>query len=106
MCKEGLESMGYQVDLFFSSLDALDFFRKNHDQIDLVVTDQTMPDKTGFELAKEMIAIKKTIPIILCSGYAGTISKLKIEAVGIKKFIMKPITIQVLSKQIQQILKK
>jgi CheY-like chemotaxis protein len=104
MCKEGFESLGYQVDMFFSSLDALAYFKNHHQQIDFVVTDQTMPGKTGFELAREMLAIKADIPIILCSGYTGTISKAKIEATGIKGFVMKPFTVEDLSKKIQHLL--
>ena len=105
MCKEGFELLGYEVELFFSSLEALDFFKENYHTIDLVVTDQTMPGKTGFELAEEMLAIKKDIPVILCSGYAGTISKMKIKQAGIKSFVMKPVTVEELLKQIQQLLK-
>ena len=29
MCRDGFESIGYKVDKFFSSVEALDFFRKN-----------------------------------------------------------------------------
>ena len=105
MCKDGFETMGYKVDMFSSSLEALEFFKKNHQHIDLVLTDQTMPEKTGLQLAKEMIDIDRTIPIILCSGYSGTITKSKIEDIGIRKFLMKPITIEKLSKEIIQILK-
>ncbi len=105
MCKEGFEALGYEVELFFSSMDALDFFKREYHRIDLVVTDQTMPGKTGFDLAKEMLSIKKDIPIILCSGYTGSISKKKIEDAGIKCFVMKPVTVEDLSKKIQQLLK-
>jgi len=106
MYKEGFEFLGYNVELFFSSLEALDFFKENHHTIDLVVTDQTMPDKSGFDLAKDMLAIKKDIPIILCSGYTGMINKMKINKAGIKSFIMKPVTVGDLSNEIQKILKQ
>ena len=106
MCKEGFELLGYKVKLFFSSIEALDFFKENYHTIDLVVTDQTMPGITGFELAKSMLSIKKDMPIILCSGYAGAINKIKIQEAGINSFIMKPVTVEDLSKQIQQLLKK
>ncbi len=106
MCKDGFSAMGYQVDMFLSSLDALEFYKKNHQIIDVVLTDQTMPEKTGVELATQMTAIDKSVPIILCSGYATNITKSVIEKAGIKKFLMKPITIEALSKQIQDILKK
>ncbi len=106
MCKEGFESLGYKVKPFVSSLAAFEFFKENFDMIDLVVTDQTMPGKTGFELAQDMLAIKKDLPVILCSGYTGAISEMKIKKAGIKSFVMKPVTVEELSNQIQQLLKK
>jgi PAS domain S-box-containing protein len=105
MCQEGLETLGYQVNSFFSSEEALNFFKREGHCIDLVVTDQTMPGKTGFDLAKEILSIRKDVPIILCSGYAGAVSKGKIEEAGINSFIMKPVTVEALSKKIQQLLK-
>jgi PAS domain S-box-containing protein len=106
MCKEGFEAIGYQVDMFLSSQEALDFFKKNKNNIDVVVTDQTMPVKTGFELARDMLAIRPDIPIILCSGYVGNINKYALEKAGIKRFVMKPISVDELSVQIQQIVKQ
>ncbi|MCF6246829.1 MAG: response regulator [Desulfobacula sp.] len=105
MCKEGFELLGYRVELFFGSLEALDFFKENHHSIDLVVTDQTMPGITGIELAKDLISIKPDIPIVLCSGYAGTIDEKKIKKAGIKRLVMKPVTVEDLSKEIQLLLK-
>ncbi len=105
MCKEGFELLGYQVALFFDSLEALDFFKENYHSIDVVITDQTMPGKTGIELAKDLLEIKPDIPIILCSGYAGTINEKKIRKSGIKQLVMKPVTVEDLSKEIQLLLK-
>jgi len=104
MCKEGFKLLGYQVDAFSSSMEALAFFQENHGSIDLVVTDQTMPEKTGIELAKQMLKIKNDLPIILCSGYAGSVNKTIVEKAGIKRFVMKPVTVESLSREIQQLL--
>jgi len=104
MCKEGFEYLGYKVASFSSSTEALDYFRQNHDRIDLVVTDQTMPEKTGIELAQEMLSIREELPVILCSGYAASINQKTVQSAGIKRFIMKPVTVDTLSKEIQQIL--
>jgi len=106
MCQDGFESLGYKVDMFNSSIDALDFFKENYNSIDIVVTDQTMPGKTGIELAKQLLTIRSDIPIILCSGYAGTINKMKIQKAGIKQFVLKPVTVEDLSKEIHRILNK
>ncbi|MCP3942021.1 MAG: response regulator [Desulfobacteraceae bacterium] len=104
MCEEGFKLLGYQVDVFSSSREALAFFSENHGVIDLVITDQTMPDKTGIELAKEMLAIKKDLPIILCSGYAGAINKTMVKNAGIQRFVMKPVSVESLSREIQLLL--
>jgi PAS domain S-box-containing protein len=104
MWQEGLAFLGYEPKAFTSSQKALDYFKTCHDQVDLVVTDQTMPEKTGVELAKQMIAIKKDLPIILCSGYAGPATRQMVADAGIRKFIMKPVTVDVLSGEIQKML--
>jgi len=104
MCQEGFEAMGYKVKTLCSSVDALDYFKKYHDSIDLVVTDQTMPYKTGFDLARDMMAIRNDIPVILCSGHTGSVNSESAVAAGIKRFIMKPVTVDDLSRAIQLIL--
>ncbi len=105
MCKEGFEALGYEVSVFYSAVDALDHFKMNHGNIDLVVTDQTMLHMTGFELAREMLAIRGDIPVILCSGYTGEVNEEIVVDEGIRRFVMKPVTVDDLSRQIQQVLK-
>jgi len=104
MCREGLELLNYRVKIFYSGLDALDYFMDNHDSVDLVISDQTMPGKTGLELAREMISIRKDIPVILCSGYMGGISAATAADAGVRSFVMKPVTVEALSERIQHIL--
>lgn len=104
MCKEGFEALGYEVAAFYSGIDALDHFKKNHGSIDLVVTDQTMLHMTGFELAREMLAIRDSIPVILCSGYTGEVNEKIVVDAGLRRFVMKPVTVDDLSREIQQVL--
>ncbi len=104
MCKTGLEEIGYKVKDFSSSIAALECFQKQHQNIDIVVTDQTMPDKTGVELAREMRKINQTIPIVLCSGYADIVDQGEIDTAEISKFIKKPLSVDELSNVIQKIL--
>lgn len=104
MWQEVLEMLGYAPTAFISSRKALAYFQKYHDQVDLVITDQTMPEKTGIEMAKQMIAIKKDLPVILCSGYAGPATRQMVADAGIKKFVIKPVTVETLSGEIQQLL--
>ena len=66
-----LKLLGYKVITTSSSNEALEIFRKTPD-IDLVITDQTMPGLTGLQLTKELLKIRADIPVILCTGFVKT----------------------------------
>ncbi len=89
--KKMMESLGYTVIAISSSTEALAVFSREPDRFNLVVTDQTMPNLTGYELACRLIDIRPDIPIILCTGFSETVSSAKAESVGIKRLVMKPI---------------
>ncbi len=88
--KELLESVGYKVVLETNSLQALETFRTGPDRFDLVITDMTMPGLRGEELAREIIALRPGMPIILCTGYSDLIDEKKAREIGIREFVMKP----------------
>jgi len=73
-------------------------------RFDLVVTDQTMPELTGVELAKEVLALRPDMPIIMCTGFSYTVDANKAEAAGIKAFAMKPLTKREIAKTIRKVL--
>ena len=87
-----LERLGYTVTMRTSSLEALALFQGKFEQFDAVITDQTMPDITGIDLARQMLRIRPDIPIILCTGYSNLITEEQARAYGVKGFIMKPMT--------------
>ncbi|UCG51360.1 MAG: PAS domain S-box protein [Candidatus Latescibacterota bacterium] len=89
MCLEGL---GYTVVVFTEPGKALEEFRKDPHRFDAVITDQTMPNLTGSELAAEMLRIRPQLPIILCTGFSDTIDETRAEAIGVREYIEKPIT--------------
>jgi len=90
MGKQLLERLGYSVTATTNSIDALEMFKAQPDQFDLVVTDQTMPGMTGADLARAIFDIRQDMPIILCTGYSNTISEEKALYMGIRGFVMKP----------------
>ncbi len=106
MEKQMLERLGYSVEIRTSSVEALKLFRFKPDNFDLVITDMTMPNMTGLELSKQLLSIRPYVPIILCTGYSETITKEKAKAFGISAFVMKPITMNEISKIIRQVLDK
>jgi signal transduction histidine kinase/ActR/RegA family two-component response regulator len=86
-----LEELGYRVTTSSSSPEALRMFQTHPEQFDLVITDQTMPEMTGSELATRMLRIRPDIPIILCSGFSSIITKEKAKSIGITTFVDKPV---------------
>ena len=64
-----LEDLGHEVIEAGSGRDALAAL-SNNDEIDLVITDQAMPNMTGVELAREVHPLKPKLPVVLASGYA------------------------------------
>ncbi len=86
-----LKSLGYYVVAKSSSVEALDIFRSRPDGFDLVITDQTMPNMTGAQLAKQLLDIRPDIPLVLCTGYSETVDVNAAKAMGIRKFVLKPI---------------
>jgi PAS domain S-box-containing protein len=60
---------GHDVTLFTSATQALEFVRENPGRTDLLITDQTMPELTGLELADQLYEVSPELPVILISGY-------------------------------------
>lgn len=86
-----LQAFGYKVTGVTDSNEALAIFRSQPDNFDLLITDQTMPGLTGNELAEAMLAIKPSLPIIVCTGHSETFSKEEALSKGIKKYVLKPL---------------
>lgn len=89
--KEMLERLGYSVATKTDSLEALELYKKDPEQFDLVITDQTMPNMTGIEFAAQLLKMKPTLPIILCTGYSSKVDKIKAKQTGISDFASKPL---------------
>ena len=70
MGEDILAELGYEVTSRTSAREALALFRLDPSRFDLVITDQTMPEMTGVELAKEILAIRADMPIIMCTGFS------------------------------------
>jgi len=97
-----LESFGYQVDCRTASTEALEVFRRRAGDFDLVITDQTMPQMTGYELARKMLEIREDIPIILMTGYSEAVTPEKASVLGIRGYVMKPFLATDMAKAIRE----
>ena len=102
--KESLEAYGYTVTSTTSPIDALTLFAAAPHSYDLIITDQTMPEMPGNVLAKKILHIRPDTPIIICTGYSALLDEDTVKKIGVKALLMKPLTANVLNKEIRQIL--
>ena len=99
-----IELLGYEVSTRTSSIEALEAFKAQPDNYDLIITDQTMPRMTGQMMANEMMAIRPDIPVILCTGHSDLMNEDKAKEMGIQAFLMKPIAMGDIAKTIREVL--
>ena len=104
MGEEILAELGYEVTCRTSSREALALLQQDPSRFDLVITDQTMPEMTGVELAKEILAIRPDMPIIMCTGFSHLVNEESARAAGIKAFVMKPLTKREIAKTVREVL--
>ncbi len=85
---ETLKHCGYPVELSHNAIDALKKFKEN--EYALVITDMTMPKRSGLELLKDIKALDPSKPVIMVTAY-GTIET-AVEAMkhGSFDYIVKP----------------
>lgn len=86
-----LSDLGSRIVGRSSSIEALEVFCNRPYDFDLVITDMTMPNLTGIDLAQQCLRIRPDLPIILCTGFSEEITVEKIRAMGIRELIMKPL---------------
>ncbi len=85
---------GYATSMETSSVAAYERFIEEPDYFDLVVTDQTMPNLSGYELADKFLKVRPDLPIVLCTGYSEQVSRERALALGIKSYHEKPINVR------------
>ena len=88
---ELLALLGYQVRTLTSPLEALQLFQADPQAFDLVITDQTMPELSGDELARALLALRPELPIILCSGYNSDVDDEAAQSLGVRRLLAKPV---------------
>ena len=99
-----LEKLGYQVTAFSDSPEAVNAFESSPDRFDLVITDQSMPQISGIELARKIRQIRSHVPVILCSGYSEKITRETTLEDDIQAVLLKPIARQELAGVIRKTL--
>ncbi len=101
---EALGRLGYRVDAQTHSRQAIERFCQNPANYDAVITDLTMAELTGYALAKRILQVQPSIPIILCTAHSNILNERLARSIGIAKFLCKPYLIRDLALAIREAL--
>ncbi len=104
--KELLEGMGYRVLTAKDGKEAIEVYKKERDEIDIVILDIVMPKMGGGEAYDRMKEINPDIKVLLSSGFSIDGEASEILERGCNGFIQKPFNMMELSGKIGEILDK
>jgi len=91
LAEETLAELGYDAVGFDSSVAALEAFRAEPERYDIVLTDATMPELTGIDLAREIRRVRLDMPIVMMSGYSAPELTALAKDVGVREILHKPL---------------
>ena len=91
LAEETLAELGYEGVGFDSSVSALAAFRESPQRFDAVLSDETMPELSGSDLMVQMRNLRRDVPIVLMSGFAGTRLVDRARAAGVTDVLRKPL---------------
>ena len=101
-----LESLGYHVSAYTSPAQARDVFQHAPSRFDALVTDLSMPEMTGDELAENLNDIRPELPVIICTGLQHEQASPNSDTVRSRLHISKPVDKETLARALRQVLEE
>ncbi|MCO1333329.1 response regulator [Microbulbifer sp. OS29] len=98
------EMNGHSVVAFATAEQAISYYRKYSDQVDLVLLDMIMPGMDGQELFAFLKRINPNVKAILSTGYSVDSKVQEVIAEGVLDCIQKPFTFERLTKKIEEMI--
>ncbi|KRT55456.1 PAS domain S-box protein [endosymbiont of Ridgeia piscesae] len=99
-----LQSQGCRVTAVDNAQKALECFMDAPESFDLVISDQIMPNMTGSELARRLLAIRPGLPVIIYSGNSESLDEKRAHEMGISRFLRKPVEPRTLLQVVAELL--
>jgi len=99
--KRMLERRGYQITIAHSAEQAVEKVRTQ--EFDLLISDIGLPDRSGYELMRE-VRLNKSLPGIALSGFGSEQDVNQAKEAGFAEHLTKPINFERLEKTIQSLL--
>jgi two-component system, cell cycle sensor histidine kinase and response regulator CckA len=104
--KRMLERFGYRVTVKSSGIEAIEFFKRNPAQFDLLITDQRMPKMDGLKLVEAILNVRPDIPTIVYTGYSEELDQEKMKSLGVWEWVRKPVVFSELARVARKVLEQ
>jgi CheY-like chemotaxis protein len=99
-----LSLAGYQVRAFEDPVLALAALGEQPDGVDLVLSDFNMPGLSGVELARQCLALRPNLPVVISSGYLSEDVRQAALAVGVRELLQKEFSVEQLPELLRRVL--
>jgi CheY-like chemotaxis protein/nitrogen-specific signal transduction histidine kinase len=97
-----LTHLGYSPLTASNGAEALQVYRENQDRVGLVLTDKTMPEMGGIELARALHVEFPGVKVLILTGYRMTAKDKEVDDIpSIFGWVQKPIEIEHLAKVVE-----
>lgn len=101
---EALQKLGYSVLLAENGLDAIEIYKANPGEVDIVLLDMIMPKMGGHNTFYQIRELDPEANIILSSGYVSEEEVNDLLSQGAKAFLPKPHRIKDMAIAIRKVL--
>jgi signal transduction histidine kinase/ActR/RegA family two-component response regulator len=101
-----LERLGYSVTGFTDPEQALERFRGNPADFDIVVTDLSMPNMSGLDLTQALHEARPDIQILMTSGYVRPEDRDRAREHGVRDLILKPNSVEELGQALDKLFRE
>ncbi|MFN2428067.1 MAG: response regulator [Candidatus Binatia bacterium] len=100
---QALKALGHRVSGFDSVAKALAALRDDPPAYDMVVTDYTMPEASGIEVATQISRIRPDLPVLLMSGAVSDELRATCQRLAVCQVVEKPVSMQELCETIHSV---
>ncbi|MBT1690305.1 response regulator transcription factor [Dawidia soli] len=104
LIQDSLSTHGWAVQLYTTGEKGLTAFHNN--TFDLCILDVMLPEKDGFDLAREIRKYNQGIPIVFLSAKNQTEDRIKGFQIGADDYVSKPFSLEEFKYRIEAILKR
>ena len=101
---DAISDLGYSVLLAENGLDAVEIYRSNPKEIDLVLLDMIMPKAGGHQTFLQLKSIDPDVKVLLSSGFVSEEEVADLLEQGACGFLPKPHRLPVVLKEIRRVL--